>query len=102
MGPSRKSEISLEAFLFLVKKMQLSREDVPDFLEENLKKILDSPLLGYFCVYVKGDNDEIVEVGVMQKFPNTISLLMNRKDALGVKIKFAKELKETVNEMEEN
>lgn len=102
MGPSRKAEIGLGALLYLVKNMKITRTELPEFMNVELKKVLESPLLGYFCVYVKGENDEILEVGVLQKFPTTVNLLMNRKYALGIRIKFAKEMKKMEGEeMEE-
>lgn len=70
---------------------------MPEFMLEGLKTILESHLLGYFCIYVKGEGNEIIEVGVIQKFPATVSLLMNRKDILGLRIKFAKEILEFEN-----
>lgn len=92
MDGSRKSQIGLKSFLFLVKTKTMGREELPEFLVEDLKAVLESSLLGYFCVYVKGDDGEISEVGVIQKFPKTLHLLMNKKDALGIRIKYSKEM----------
>lgn len=92
MNDSRKTEISLKSFLVLVKNKTIAREEIPDFLAADLTAVMESPLLGYFCVYVKDAEGTVSEVGVIQKFPKTLHLLMNKKDALGVRIKYSKEM----------
>lgn len=115
----RKVSISLEELLFLARERQATfalieekfgkpLEEVPEGGKANhnyegLATIVHKNVLfGYYVLYVKNPDPEEtkpLEIGVIQKFYDSVSFLVSKEYSLGMKIKYSEDFESLLHEV---
>ena len=71
---------------------QINLAKINEFFDEELAARINSSVLGYYIIYTEAGEGVEREVAVIQKFPNTIRVMMNKEEICGLRIRWAKEL----------
>ena len=100
----RKVQITIQELLYLARNRTIFFTKIKEDLGEDasLSKLTGKDYdIGYYVVHVNHEgSDEILECGVVQKFPNSLAFQISKENGMGMRIKYEDDLEFVVVEME--